>query len=313
MIPQYLDFRRLKQIVSIERVLSHKGLMGRFKRQADRLIGPCPIHNGDNPHAFVVTPSKNIWHCFTRCNTGGDIVDLVRFMDHISHRQTAEYLSKIANIPQTPVTPIPHVSITSTNKTFRPFTMRLNLNPYTSYLEKKGIEPITAMRFDSGIYHGKGFLENCIGVRLHDLNGHPLGYVGRRLVQDDEKKYGKWKFPYQFPKNDILYNFHRSKPHLDRGVVITECPWSVMRLAQLNIPAIALLGLHLSTSLHYIFRKIPRVVLMLDGDQAGQLATDNLYHLLKSFTYVDFVHLPPNLDPDDLRDDALIDILKNFF
>jgi DNA primase len=201
----------------------------------------------------------------------------------------------------------------SSNRPFRPFTFRLNLDHFTPWLKNKGIAPETAIRFEVGLYHGTGFLQGCIAVRLHDINGLPMGYAGRRIDPDHALKYGKWKLPPRLPKRKILYNFHRIQPQLKKGLVIVECPWAVMRLAQLNIPAVALLGIHLSPTLYDLFQKIPQIILMLDGDCAGQRATANLFDSLKSITRVHYIYLPPNLDPDDLQDDTLSSILKYFF
>jgi len=310
MIPDHLQFKHLKQTVSITAVLKDRGLGDKFRKQGDRLVGPCPIHHGDNPHAFVVSLSKNLWHCFTRCNTGGDVVDFVRRLKQISYRKTAEYLAALTHTTSAShfCRPDP-----SSNRSFRPFPHRLNLDPFTDCLEGKGINPETAARFEVGLYYGSGFLKGCIGVRLHDIDGRPLGYAGRRLDPDYVEIYGKWKFPHRLPKMKILYNFHRIQPQLKKGLVIVEGPWAVMRLAQLNIPAVALLGVNLSSALYYVFREIPRVILMLDGDRAGRRATEKLFHSLKSITRVHLVYPPPNFDPDDLDNDSLSSIFKHFF
>jgi DNA primase len=310
MIPHHLQFKHLKQTVSIAAVLADSGLGEKFRKQGDRLVGPCPIHHGDNPHAFVVSLSKNLWRCFTRCNTGGDVVDFVRRLKQVSYRQTADYLAALTHTSSAShfCRPDP-----SSNRSFRPFSRRVKLDPFTDWLESKGIHPETAVRFEAGFYNGSGFLNNCIGVRLHDINGRPLGYAGRRLDPDHVKTYGKWKFPPGLAKMKILYNFHRIQPQLKKGLVIVEGPWAVMRLAQLNISAVALSGIHLSPTLYDVFRQTPQVILMLDGDRAGRRATVKLFNSLKSMTKIHYVHLPPNLDPDDLDDDSLSTILNIFF
>ncbi len=307
MIPPHLNFKNLKKNVSIASVLSDKGLSGRFKKRGDRLVGSCPIHGGDNPNAFVVSLSKNNWYCFTGCNTGGDIVDFVRFLDGKSYIQVAEYLASLANI-----VPRSDFSSPPSNKPFRPFTMRLNLDHNSAFIKKKGIVPATAKRFEAGAYSGRGFLEDCIGVRLYDLDGRPLGYTGRRLKSDQIKEYGKWKIPRNFPKQTTLYNYHRIRQNLQKGLVIVECPWGVMRLTQLNIPAVALLGTSLSQVHKDLLRQAPQVILMLDGDNPGQLATAGLQQSLNSMTKVHYVALTPDLDPDDYDDETLSSILKHF-
>jgi len=284
--------------------------MTQFKKRADQLFGPCPVHGGDNPNAFVISLSKNIWHCFTRCNTGGDVIKLVRRLYGIDYRQTAEFLSSLAN---TAATSRSACVANYRKKSFTPFTARLQLDASSPWLLKKQINPATASRFGAGAYHAKGFLSGCIAVRLHDLTGHPIGYAARQLNPHLAKQYGKWKFPPGLPKNEIFYNFHRIRSANPEAVVVVECPWAVMRLDQLNIPAVALLGIHISSVQFDILKKLPRVVLMLDGDYAGRSATIRIRKTLEPYTKVQCITLPSDLDPDDLTDNALLSATNHFF
>jgi hypothetical protein len=47
------SFRHLKRQVPIGRILSFYGFDSKLKRRGDQLFGPCPLHGGDNPTAFV--------------------------------------------------------------------------------------------------------------------------------------------------------------------------------------------------------------------------------------------------------------------
>ena len=309
MIPEQFTFKYLKARVSIAAVLQDKGINTAFTKRADQLFGPCPVHGGDNPNAFVINLSKNIWHCFTQCNAGGDVVKLVRRLDSKTYRQTALYLASLANIPKASSL----VHQTHMKKTFRPFTKSLTLNASTPWLAKKGITSLTAKRFEAGAYDAPGFLNGCIGVRLHDLQGHPIGYAGRRLHPKQVQLYGKWKLPPALPKSALLYNFHRVSPYTHKALVTVEGPWAVMRLAQLNIPAVALLGIHLSPTQRDLLQTRQRVILMLDGDGAGRRATTRIQNALEPDTKVHTIQLPLDHDPDDLTDDQLTSITQDLF
>ncbi len=309
MIPEHLTFKYLKRQISIAAVLQDKGLITAFRKRADQLVGPCPVHGGDNPNAFVISLSKNIWHCFTQCDAGGDLVELVRRLDNKTYRQTAAYLASLANIPKASF----RVQQTHKTKPFRPFTRSLTLNPSTPWLNKKGISSLTAKRFEAGAYDAPGFLNGCIGVRLHDLQGRPIGYAGRRLHPKHIQLYGKWKLPPALPKTALLYNFHRVSSDTHKALVIVEGPWAVMRLAQLNIPAVALLGIHLFPIQRNRLRTLQRVILMLDGDCAGRRATTQIQNSLKLNTKVQTIQLPLDHDPDDLTDDQLTSITQDLF
>jgi len=65
-IPPSLDFRRLKKAVSIEQVLAQRGLLDGLRLRGHRLVGPCPVHGGDNPRAFVVDRHKGLWRCYAK-------------------------------------------------------------------------------------------------------------------------------------------------------------------------------------------------------------------------------------------------------
>ena len=309
MIPDHLNFAYLKRRVSIVTVLNAKGGRTPFKKRGDQLFGPCPVHGGDNPNAFVISLSKNIWHCFTRCNTGGDVIKLVRRLYGKDYRQTAAFLSSLAHTTATSRTVC---AAHYRKKPFTAFTARLPLDASSPWLLKKQIKLATAKRFEVGAYHGKGFLCGCIAVRLHDLLGQPIGYAARQLNPSLAKQYGKWKFPPRLPKNEIFYNFHRIRFANPKTVVVVECPWAVMRLDQLNIPALALLGIHMSSVQLDILKKISRVVLMLDGDYAGRSATIRIRKTLEPYTKLQCITLPPDLDPDDLNDHALVSATNHF-
>ena len=304
----YFDFQHLKIAVPIEQVLAQKRVLHLFKRRPDKLIGPCVIHGGDNQRAFVVTISKNLWFCFTKCNAGGDVIELVKRLDHLTDRQCAQYLASIAS-------PWPDqygkYRLNPTQKPFLPFTKCLYLDHAHCFLKNKSTCKDTAAYFEAGAYYGQGFLEGCIAVRLHDPLGNPLGYAGRRLQSGLIESSGKWKFPKGMPKSKILYNYHRIQHQIHRSVLVVECPWSVMRLAQIGIPAVALLGVHLSEVQREILKLAPKIILMLDGDNAGKIAAIRINKILQSFSDVRIVNLPPGLDPDDLSNQQLAAYVMN--
>lgn len=300
MIPPHLDFRRLKRTVAIEQVLADKGRLDQLRRRGSSFVGPCPIHQGDNVNAFVVNSTKNIWHCFTGCNAGGDVVELVRRLEGGSYRATASYLASLEGAPTPDWTTAP-----ARARPFRPFTTRLSLDPTTPFLQHKKIRPQTARRFEVGAFYGRGMLAGCVAVRLFDPQGRPMGYAGRRLDPKRARTDGKWRFPCGLPRNTLLYGYHQAGQLLYRGVVLVECPWGVLRLTQLGIPAVALLGTHLSPGQHALLKDLPRVVVLMDGDKAGRTAAQDIHQKLSSTAVMD---LPEGLDPDDLNDQELAKI-----
>ena len=80
----FVDFKAVKSAITMEKVLEHYGILDKFKRGTDSLSGPCPIHKGNNPTQFRVSVSKNIWHCFSECKHGGNVLDFIAKMEDAS-------------------------------------------------------------------------------------------------------------------------------------------------------------------------------------------------------------------------------------
>jgi len=89
---RYVDFRAVKAAVSMEQLLSHYGILERFKRSSDSLSGPCPIHDGTNATQFRVSISKNCWNCFGDCQGGGNVLDFVARMENVQPMEAANRL-----------------------------------------------------------------------------------------------------------------------------------------------------------------------------------------------------------------------------
>jgi len=285
--------RELRRLVSIEQVLHRRGLLGGLRRRGHRLVGPCPVHGGDNPTAFVVDCRRELWNCHTACG-GGDVIELIRALDGVSYAEIARTLGAVSGQPQAPPRPPP-----TRADTFRPYTRRLTLDPEHAFLASRGIAPHTARRFEVGAWHGHGLLEGCVAVRLHDLGGRPLGYAGRRLQPGDR---GKWVLPRGLPKSTLLYGWHHMCAATQ--VVVVEGPWEVLRLHQLGIPAVALLGVHASHEQLRLLRTM-RCRVMLDGDSAGRAAAQTLARDLRA----PVIRLPPDRNATDLTDQQLIQLL----
>lgn len=311
MIPPHLDFRLLKRVVSIEHLLRSHGVLSQMRCHGQRLIGPCPVHRGDNPNAFSVDLERQLWYCFTGCQRGGDVVDLVRLMSGGDYRQTAEELARLARIAPPLETPLPSPRLFQPPRPFQPFVRRLSLDPNAPFLRDKGIQPNTARAFEAGAWHRPGFLAHCVGVRLHDVAGKPLGYAGRRLDADAVSRCGKWKFPTGLPKHSLLFNYHRVASVAFHGLVVVECPWGVMRLAQLGVPAVALLGTVLSASQRHLLHKSKLLLLLMDGDPAGRRAARAIRESMQPRVAVVIEDLPEHADPDDLSDVQLWALLSS--
>ena len=82
------EIERLKSEVSVERLVEASGI--ELKKSGKDRLGCCPFHDDGEP-SLVVTPSKNLWHCFG-CQRGGGPIDWVMQRQGVSFRHAVELL-----------------------------------------------------------------------------------------------------------------------------------------------------------------------------------------------------------------------------
>ncbi|MEY3124463.1 MAG: primase, partial [Pseudomonadota bacterium] len=82
------DIEQLKKDVSVERLVESAGI--ELKKSGKNRIGVCPFHDDSEP-SLVVTPAKNLWHCFG-CQLGGGPIDWVMKFRGVSFRHAVELL-----------------------------------------------------------------------------------------------------------------------------------------------------------------------------------------------------------------------------
>src|SRR5262252_7452061 len=74
--------------VPIVQEIERRGIM--LKRSGSERIGPCPNCGGTD--RFSINTIKGVFNC-RGCNTGGDVIDLVIFLDHCGFEEACETLT----------------------------------------------------------------------------------------------------------------------------------------------------------------------------------------------------------------------------
>ena len=82
------EIERLKSEISVERLVEASGI--ELKKSGKDWLGKCPFHEDDTA-SLVVTPAKNLWHCFG-CGVGGGPIDWVMKRQGVSFRHAVELL-----------------------------------------------------------------------------------------------------------------------------------------------------------------------------------------------------------------------------
>jgi hypothetical protein len=181
----YVDFAELKAKVSITDVLAMLNIdLQRFKQHGDQLRGACPIHQGDNPRGFVVTPGKGLWYCFSGCG-GGDMIALVAKMRQLSTKEAADWIAKGGTVTHTvPATVTGNSSGTVPQNEKGALKPLDYLLPEHESVQALGVSPETAAAWQSG-YAPKGIMRGRYAVPLKTKDGKLVAYVG--IAVSDEQ------------------------------------------------------------------------------------------------------------------------------
>jgi DNA primase len=313
----WVDFKAIKQAVTMEQVLARYGI--KLKRAGKELRGRCPIHQGDGTDSFHASVEKNAFHCFS-CGAKGNVLDFVAAMEQCGVREAALRLqawfavsTAAGAAPATAAAAAAKSPATDTagerDEPNKPLGFRLQGVAFRHpYLESRGIDAATAEYFGIGFFSGKGSMHGRIVIPIDNERGELVAYAGRS-VDNSEPKY---KLPAGFKKSQVLYNLTRALEDADQGTaVVVEGFFDCVRVTQAGFAAVALMGCSLSQPQENLLAAhFQRALLMLDGDAAGRGATAELLARLGRRMWVKAISLPDGTQPDVLEAEELRTFLE---
>jgi len=312
----WVDFRAIKDVVTIKMVLDHYGIQ--LRRSGDELRGKCPLHKGEGDRTFHASVSKNAFNCFS-CGAHGNILDLVAAMEQGTIRQAALKLKDWFSIsiqvsaegleqrqPKQPKRATEKEGASGENK---PLEFELKgIDPAHPYLTTRGINREIAERFGVGYFSGRGSMAGRIVIPIHNPKGELVAYAGRS-IDGSEPRYN---LPAGFHKSRELFNFHRTVKEIEEGraVVLVEGYFGCIKVEQAGFPALALMGSSMSDEQEELLvSAFDRVLLFLDGDDAGRAGTDEVSNRLKRKMFVKVAELEDGKQPDQLNVDEIMRLL----
>jgi DNA primase catalytic core len=173
------ELERLKAEVAVERLVEASGVV--LKTAGKDLLGRCPFHE-DREASLVVTPAKNLWHCFG-CQIGGGPIDWVMKQRSISFRHAVELLRNGSDAAAAQrgrgnrLLPAP-VALDAgdqvlMNQAIRYYQERLKQTPEAlAYLARRGLDDAELIE-----RHRIGFADRTLGLRLPEKTrkaGHEI-------------------------------------------------------------------------------------------------------------------------------------------
>ena len=338
----WVSFDEIKKVVTLQMVIEHYGIPLRHVN-ATTLRGKCPLpsHGSEkSKESFTATLSKGVggaWACQSqscikaRGRVGGNVLDFVAAMEKCSVRDAAIKLQMWFLVPMAGNDAAtsgkePHAKRFAgkepehelvskkendgggESESNKPLTFNLqNIDHLHPYLKERGVSDEIAQKFGVGFFPGKGSMHDRIAIPIHNPKGELVAYAGRS-IDGSEPRY---KFPAGFHKSLELYNLHRVRDEV--SVVLVEGFFDCMKVTQAGFPCVALMGSTMSEAQEQIFQEhFAHVVVMLDGDEAGREASEEIADRLRRVVYqVDIVSLDDGQQPDQFSADELHQLLKS--
>jgi DNA primase len=154
----------------------------------------------------------------------------------------------------------------------------------------------------AGLYDS---FRNRLIFPICDELGQPIAFGARKLNPDDEPKYLNSAESSVFSKSRTLFGLHLAKRAImdSRQVIVTEGYTDVIACHQAGITnVVGTLGTALTREHAKVLSRLcDTVVMLFDGDDAGQKAADRAISVFFSEPVdVRICVLPDNLDPDEL-------------
>lgn len=219
----YIDFTALKELVSIERVLSVLDL--KAKQHGSQWRSACPFCKTGGDRALVVTPSKKSWYCFS-ARKGGDLIALVAHIRNISQRDAAQFIAEQFGERQSK-----EAHPASTPNQERTCPVLDYLQPMHEAVQKLGISPETAKEWGIG-FAPKGTMRGRVLFPIPDRQSKTLlAYTGLGEVSP------RWLFPSNFIPATVIFAADRAEGELR----VVSDPLDVVIASQNGVNAICFL------------------------------------------------------------------------
>ena len=298
----------------------------------------CPFH-GEKTPSFVVSPSKQIYHCFG-CGVGGDSIKFVMELEKLSYPEAIEKLASMHNFS---------LRYTKGSSDYSDakrvleavgqwYIKNLDKNETAmKYLLDRGISQNSIETFEIGYVpsgqevmqflqrsllplpkaaeagiiapneNGSGYyarLVERITFPIYSASASLVGFGGRTIT-NHPAKYINSPQTKLFNKSRILYGYHLAKESIykNKKIIVCEGYLDVVMFHQAGFKeAVAGMGTALTLEHLPLLRKgDPKVILAYDGDKAGVAAALKAAQMLSVAGFDGGVVLfPEGQDPADL-------------
>ena len=303
----------------------------------DKLIGPCPIHGGDNPCGFNVNidPQSEwcgAWFCNTnQCHTEypNDSIGLIQgilsrkhnrevsFMDTIKYLESQISIDKnFKHIPQADLIEQIFKKKASDKVLCKRKRILDELLIPCPYFIERGFSKEVLEEFSVGFCNNpdKPMYRRSVFPIFNprDLTSNEvIGVVGRSIEPNPQRK---WKFSKGFSAGKNLFNYTKAYERMKRtsSAILVEGQGDVVRLYESGaINSVGIFGCDLNDEQSILLERasVQNLILILDNDHAGDTGRDKIiqkYHKMFNIVTVD-------LDRNDIGDMSVEEVQSKIF
>ena len=194
---------------------------------------------------------------------------------------------------------------------------------FTTYAKENGYSDELLEQIGFSIKGSKGLYDRYHGrvmFPIHNLTGRVIGFGGRILQNDPEKKLAKYQNSPEseiYDKKQTLYGIYFAKNAIARQdeCILVEGYFDVLRMHQIGIEnVVASSGTSLTMEqIRLVKRYTKNITMLYDGDSAGiHAALRGTDMILGEGMNVRIVVLPPEHDPDTFGKEFSVEYVINY-
>ncbi|KKP92607.1 MAG: primase protein [Parcubacteria group bacterium GW2011_GWA1_36_12] len=278
----------------------------------------CPFHNEKTP-SLMISPEKQIWHCFGGCSEGGDIFTFVMKMESLEFPEALKLLADRAGVQleSRQSSDFQKSSQISKNRLYELNNLAARVfnkilishpsgQPALEYLKKRKLTPALIKEYMLGYApssraingylkkHGFSDLElqgagnpdkfyKRIMFPIKDAMGNVIAFTGRVLDSEQEPKYLNTPETIIFHKSRVLYNLEKARGEIktQKATVVVEGQMDVIASWQAGVKnVVATSGTALTSDhLQILYRYSPNIIFAFDSDSAGLTSAKKAYEM----------------------------------
>jgi DNA primase len=288
-----------------------------LKKAGREFVARCPWHDDRHP-SLSVSPSRNRVHCFV-CDKGTDAIGWLQDQQGLSFQEAVLELARRTGVSVAVGDPEAQARFEQEWRERRQLMaqrteQRLQFHQAllqeleqggsgADYLQSRGISAETAIAWQLGFAGGR------LTIPLNDASGQTVGFCGR-AIGGQEPKYRNSTGDLLFQRNGLVFGLDQAAEAIRKQgtALLVEGPLDVIQLHQAGFThAVACLGTSVSALQLQLLRRqgMKHLLIALDGDSAGQAATDKLLEqlqpqLVAGGLSASVVQLPEGQDADGL-------------